>query len=70
MFILRFQGSAKQYEGILHCVKTIARDEGASTLFKVVTSCSYIMCICLVVHIVIMIQLFSSPSKRKSADDG
>lgn len=31
---LMVQGSAKQYEGILHCVKTIARDEGASTLFK------------------------------------
>ncbi|KAL3351754.1 hypothetical protein AABB24_020035 [Solanum stoloniferum] len=31
---LMVQGSAKQYEGILHCVKTIAREEGASTLFK------------------------------------
>ncbi|XP_055809780.1 S-adenosylmethionine carrier 1, chloroplastic/mitochondrial-like isoform X3 [Solanum dulcamara] len=28
------QGSAKQYEGILHCVNTIVREEGASTLFK------------------------------------
>lgn len=31
---LMVQGSAKQYEGILHCVNTIVREEGASTLFK------------------------------------
>ncbi|CAN4095138.1 unnamed protein product [Withania somnifera] len=31
---LMVQGSAKQYEGILHCVNTIVRKEGASTLFK------------------------------------
>lgn len=31
---LMVQGSANQYEGILHCVNTIAREEGASTLFK------------------------------------
>lgn len=31
---LMVQGSAKQYEGILHCVNTIVREEGTSTLFK------------------------------------
>ncbi|KAJ8561436.1 hypothetical protein K7X08_027626 [Anisodus acutangulus] len=31
---LMVQGSAKQYEGIMHCVNTIVREEGASTLFK------------------------------------
>ncbi|CAI9116468.1 OLC1v1017621C3 [Oldenlandia corymbosa var. corymbosa] len=32
---LMVQGSAKQYEGILHCVSTIAKEEGTSALFKV-----------------------------------
>ncbi|XP_071921078.1 S-adenosylmethionine carrier 1, chloroplastic/mitochondrial-like isoform X2 [Coffea arabica] len=31
---LMVQGSAKQYEGILHCVGTIVREEGTSSLFK------------------------------------
>ncbi|KAL3513965.1 hypothetical protein ACH5RR_026682 [Cinchona calisaya] len=31
---LMVQGSAKQYEGILHCVDTIVREEGTSALFK------------------------------------
>ncbi|XP_027089484.2 S-adenosylmethionine carrier 1, chloroplastic/mitochondrial-like isoform X1 [Coffea arabica] len=31
---LMVQGSEKQYEGILHCVGTIVREEGTSTLFK------------------------------------
>ncbi|XP_019153143.1 PREDICTED: S-adenosylmethionine carrier 1, chloroplastic/mitochondrial-like isoform X1 [Ipomoea nil] len=31
---LMVQGSAKQYQGVLHCVGTIAREEGTSALFK------------------------------------
>ncbi|KAI5654600.1 hypothetical protein M9H77_31787 [Catharanthus roseus] len=31
---LMIQGSAKQYEGILHCVRSIAREEGTCALFK------------------------------------
>ncbi|XP_075087207.1 S-adenosylmethionine carrier 1, chloroplastic/mitochondrial isoform X2 [Nicotiana tabacum] len=31
---LMIQGSTKQYEGILHCVSSIVKEEGASTLFK------------------------------------
>nr|GLL18406.1 S-adenosylmethionine carrier 1, chloroplastic/mitochondrial-like isoform X2 [Ipomoea trifida] len=31
---LMVQGSARQYQGVLHCVGTIAREEGTSALFK------------------------------------
>ncbi|KAG9150064.1 hypothetical protein Leryth_021555 [Lithospermum erythrorhizon] len=31
---LMIQGSAKQYNNIAHCIRTIVREEGTSTLFK------------------------------------
>lgn len=37
LFLDPFQGSAKQYQGIVDCVQTIVREEGAPALLKVHT---------------------------------